>query len=62
MSTSHNMLSFLETKGLQANALLQEMQETFPPVQPTPHDNIEKIMFQSGQRYVVEWLIQRMEE
>ena len=61
MSTSHNMLSFLETKGLQANALLQEMQETFPPVQPTPHDNIEKIMFQAGQRSVVEWFKQKME-
>ena len=59
MSTSLNML---EVTGLQANAILQEMQENFPPVQPTPHDSIEKIMYLSGQRYVVEWLLQRMEE
>ena len=52
----------LEVTGLQANAILQEMQENFPPVQPTPHDSIEKIMYLSGQRYVVEWLLQRMEE
>ena len=61
MSTSHNTLSLLETKGLQANAIIQEMNETFPPVQPTPHDNIEKIMYQAGQRSVVEWFKQQME-
>jgi len=52
----------LETYGLQANTILKEMEENFPPVQPTPYDSMEKIMYQAGQRYVVEWLILRMEE
>jgi hypothetical protein len=51
----------LETYGLQATAILKEMDENFPPVQPTPHDNIEKIMYQAGQRSVVEWYKQQME-
>ena len=62
MSTSHRTLDLLETRGVQANAVLQEMQETFPPVQPTPQDSIAKIMYQSGQRSVVEWFLQRMEQ
>ena len=62
MSTSLPTLDLLETKGLQANAVLQEMQEIFPPVQPTPHDSIETIMYKAGQRHVVEWLLQRMEQ
>ena len=62
MSTSHHTLNLLETTGLQVNTILQEMQENFPPVQPHPQDSIEKIMYQSGQRYVVEWLLQRMEQ
>ncbi len=51
----------LETYGLQATAILKEMDENFPPVQPTPYDNIEKIMYQAGQRSVVEWYKQQME-
>lgn len=62
MSTSLPTLDLLETRGLQANVILQEMQEIFPPVQPTPHDSIETIMYKAGQRYVVEWLLQRMEQ
>ena len=62
MSTSHRTLDLLETRGLQANVILQEMQEIFPPVQPTPHDDIQTIMYKAGQRYVVEWLLQRMEQ
>ena len=52
----------LETYGLQASSILNEMDEIFPPFLPTPHDSIETIMYKSGQRYVVEWLIQRMEQ
>ena len=62
MSTSLPTLNLLETQGLQVNTILQEMQENFPPVQPHPQDSIEKIMYQSGQRYVVEWLLKRMEQ
>ena len=61
MSTSHSMLDLLETKGLQMNALLQDLLETFPPVNPTPHDSLPTIMYKAGQRSVVEWIIQQME-
>ena len=61
MSTSHNMLDLLETKGLQMNALLQDLLETFPPVNPTPHDSMETIMYKAGQRSVVEWVTQQLE-
>jgi hypothetical protein len=55
-------LSFLETKGMQANVLLSLLEETFPPTNPAPESTMEKIMYRSGQRSVVEWIIQYMEE
>ena len=51
----------LETLGLEHRALVTQLQEQFPPVNPTPDDTIEKIMYRSGQRSVVEWLINRIE-
>jgi len=62
MSTSHPTLDLLELKGMQANAMIQQMNEIFPPTNPTPDDTMEKIMYRSGQRSVVEWVIQYMEE
>ena len=62
MSTSLNTLSLLETRGMQANALATILQETFPPLNPTPDESMEKIMYRSGQRSVVEWVIKYMEE
>jgi hypothetical protein len=59
MSISPNML---ETLGMQARALTQVLDETFPPTNPTPDDSMEKIMYRSGQRSVVEWVIKYMEE
>lgn len=47
---------------MQANALLQMLEETFPPTNPNPEDTMEKIMYRSGQRSVVEWIINYMEE
>ena len=55
-------LNLLETKGIQMNALVQEMQEVFPPTNPNPTQTIEQIMFQSGQRDVVEWFINKLQE
>ena len=55
-------LSLLETKGLQSNAMVQQLEEIFPPTNPTPDDTMEKIMYRSGQRSVVEWIIKYMEE
>ena len=62
MSTSHNTLDLLELKGLQANAMIQQMNEIFPPTNPTPEDTMEKIMYRSGQRSVVEWVTEYMEK
>ena len=55
-------LSTLEAMGMEHRALINQLHEQFPPVAPTPDDSIEKIMYRSGQRSVVEWLISRMED
>ena len=62
MSTSHHTLNLLETQGVQMNALVQEMQDTFPPINPTPSQSYEQIMFQAGQRDVVEWFINKLQD
>ena len=62
MSTSPNMLSLLETKGMQMNVLLNELNETFPPVNPIPSDELPLIYYRSGQRSVIEWIINKMDE
>jgi hypothetical protein len=54
-------MNLLEARGMQATAMITSLQETFPPVTPTPDDTLEKIMYRSGQRSVVEWLIDYME-
>ena len=60
--TSLNTLDLLDVKGMTANAMLSKLEETFPPTNPTPEDTMEKIMYRSGQRSVVEWVINYMEE
>jgi len=64
MSTSPNMpdLNLLDVRGMTANAMLTMLEESFPPTNPTPEDSMEKIMYRSGQRSVVEWVIQYMED
>jgi hypothetical protein len=62
MSTSPLTLDLLEVKGMQANAMLQQLDETFPPTNPNPEDSMEKIMYRSGQRSVVEWIANYMEQ
>ena len=54
-------LSLLETRGVQANALITQLDATFPPTNPNPEDTMEKIMYRSGQRSVVEWIKENME-
>ena len=58
---SSTEVSLLELKGIQTNAMIQQMNEIFPPTNPTPEDTMEKIMYRSGQRSVVEWVIEYME-
>lgn len=55
-------LSTLETVGMQTRGLVHQLEETFPPTNPNPEDTMEKIMFRSGQRSVVEWIINYMED
>ena len=54
-------MTLLETQGLQVQTVLTELDELFPVLNPTPTMSIEQIMFQAGQRDVVEWLINRLE-
>ena len=60
MSTYPNMLEPLI--GPNAQAILQELEEKFPPVNPHPKEDIGAIMYKSGQRSVVEWIAKRIEE
>ncbi len=64
MLTSPNMpdLNLLDVRGMTANAMLAKLGESFPPINPTPEDSMQKIMYRSGQRSVVEWVIKYMEE
>ena len=64
MSISPNTpdLNLLDVRGMTANAMLVKLEESFPPTNPTPEDTMEKIMYRSGQRSVVEWVINYMEE
>jgi len=39
-----------------------ELEEKFPPVNPHPREELNTIMYQAGQRSVVEWLRNRLEE
>ena len=57
--TSPNMLEVL---GMNSRGLTHQLEESFPPITPTPDDSMEKIMYRSGQRSVVEWVIQYLED
>ena len=60
MSTSLNTLEPLI--GPSPEQLLKEMEEFFPAVTPSPNNNLSQIMYMSGQRSVVEWLINRLDK
>jgi hypothetical protein len=48
--------------GPNLESVLLEMEEKFPPVNPHPKEDIGAIMYKSGQRSVVEWLRNKLEE
>jgi len=52
----------LETLGMEHHAMVKELEDNFPPLTPTPADTMEQIMYRSGQRSVVEWLLNRIEQ
>ena len=55
-------LNTLEAYGMNVKSILAEMDEIFPPTNPGPGDSISTIMYRSGQRSVIEWLNNRLEE
>jgi hypothetical protein len=60
MSTYPNMLEPLI--GPNMEAVLAELDEKFPPTNPHPKEEISAIMYKAGQRSVVEWISQRLNE
>ena len=48
--------------GPTVKTILQEMEEHFPPSTPHPKEELNTIMYKAGQRSVVEWLSNRLEE
>jgi len=47
---------------METRAIISELEQNFPSITPSPEDTIEKIMYRSGQRSVVEWLLTRLED
>ncbi len=60
IQTSHSTLEPI--LGPNAKSLLIEMDEKFPVVTPHPKEELSTIMFKSGQRSVVDWYRNRLEE
>jgi hypothetical protein len=60
MSTYPNTLEPL--LGPNLDSLLAEMEEKFPPVNPHPKEQISSIMYQAGQRDVVQWFRNRVSD
>ena len=60
MSTYPNTLEPL--LGPNPESLLLEMEEKFPPVNPHPKEELSCIMYKAGQRSVIEWLNNRVQE
>jgi hypothetical protein len=58
IQTSHNTLSL----GLTIEKLLADLEDNFPPSRPSPSDRIEDIMYRSGQRSVVEYIKQVIDD
>ena len=54
MSISPNTLEVL---GMNSRGLIAALEESFPPINPSPADPYEYIMYRAGQRSVVEWII-----
>jgi hypothetical protein len=58
IQTSHSTLNL----GLTVQALLAELEDSFPQFLPQPNDSINMIMYKSGQRSIVEWIESRISE
>jgi len=60
MSTYPNTLESII--GPTIESVLNELEEIHPPLNPTPDESMEKIMYRSGQRSVVEWIKNKVSE
>ena len=60
MSISPNTLEAILGPNLES--ILAELEEIYPPITPNPDETMEKIMYRSGQRSVVEWIKDRVNE
>ena len=58
MSTYPNTLESILGPNLES--ILAELEEIYPPITPNPDETMEKIMYRSGQRSVVEWIKDRV--
>ena len=58
MSISPNTLESI--LGPNPEQLLEELEQFFPPVNPTPDTSLGQIMYRAGQRSVVEWYANRI--
>jgi hypothetical protein len=55
-------LSNVQTSGIQFRAMLEQLEKNFPPNTFTPIDDINTIMYRSGQRSVVDWINNYLED
>ena len=60
MSTYPNTLEAI--LGPTLESILAELEEIHPPITPNPDETMEKIMYRSGQRSVIELLRDRISE
>jgi hypothetical protein len=62
MSQDPILLNSMETFGASVRELLRELEENYPPFTPHPSESQNLIMYKSGQRSVVEWILNRLSE
>jgi len=55
-------IKLMETLGIQANSIINELDDLFPPTNPGPADSISTIMYRAGQRSVIEWIHNRLND
>ena len=60
MSTYTNTLEPL--LGPNLKSILLELEDKFPPINPHPKEELNTIMYKAGQRSIIDWLRERLEE
>ena len=60
MSTYQNTLEPL--LGPNLKSILLELEDKFPPINPHPKEELNTIMYKAGQRSIIDWLRERLEE